>query len=59
MNQTVYCDLFLHADESCLVYRHEDAKERERNLNKNFSDVCNLLVDKKLSIHFWRRQNKM
>ena len=28
------------------------AQRRERNLNKNFSDVCNCFVDNKLSIHF-------
>ena len=40
MKQAVDCDLFLYADDSCLVYQHKDMKDIERNLNKNFSDVC-------------------
>ena len=34
------CDLFLYADDSCLVCRHKDVKKIERNLNKDFSDFC-------------------
>ena len=52
MKQAVDCDLFLYADDSCLVYQHKDVKETERNLNKNFSNVCDWFVDNKLSIHF-------
>ena len=52
MKQAVDCDLFLYIDDSCLVYQHKDAKEIEGNLNNNFSDVCDRLVDNKLSIHF-------
>ena len=51
------CDLFLYADDSCLIYQHKDVKEIERNLNKIFLDVCDWFVDNKLSIHFG--QNKM
>ena len=40
MKEAVACDLFLYADDFCLVYQHKDVKEIERNLNKNFSDVC-------------------
>ena len=31
--QAVDCDLFLYADDSCLLYQHKDVKEMERNLN--------------------------
>ena len=51
MKEAVNCDLFLYADDSSLDYQLKDVKERERNLNKNFSDVCNWFVDNKLSIH--------
>ena len=34
--QAVDCDLFLYADDSCLVYQYKDVKEIERNLNKFF-----------------------
>ena len=36
MFQTVDCDLFLYANDSCLVYQHRDVKEIEQQLNKNF-----------------------
>ena len=39
MPQAVDCELFLYADDSCLVYQHRDAKEIETKLNKNFSRV--------------------
>ena len=52
LKQAVDCDLFLYADDSCLVYQHKDVKEIGRNLNKNFSNVCDWFVDNKLSIHF-------
>ena len=52
MKQAVDCDLFLYADDSCLVYQHKDVQEIGRNLNKNFSNVCDWFVDNKLSIHF-------
>ena len=32
--------------------------ETERNLNKNFPDDCDWLVDKKLSIHFGEVETK-
>ena len=32
MMQAVPSDLFLYADDSCLVYQHKDVKEIERNL---------------------------
>ena len=58
LKQAVDCDLFLYADDSCLVYQHKDVKEIERNLNKNFSNVCDWFVDNKLSIHFGEGKTK-
>ena len=58
MKQAVDCDLFLYADDSCLVYQHKDVKEIERNLNKNFSNVRDWFVDNKLSIHFREDKGK-
>ena len=40
MTQAVNCDLFPYADDSCLVYQHNDVSKTEQNLNKNFSDIC-------------------
>ena len=58
LKQAVDCDLFLYADDSCLVYQHKDVKEIERNLNKNFSNVCDWFVDNKLSIYFGEDKTK-
>ena len=35
---------FLYADDSCLVYEHNDVSKIEQNLNKNFSNICNCFV---------------
>ena len=58
MKQAVDCDLFLYADDSFLVYQHKDVTEIERNLNKNFPNVCDWFVDNKLSIHFGEDKTK-
>ena len=58
MKQAVDCDLFLSADDSCLVYQHKDVKEIEKNLNKNFLNVFDWFVDNKLSIHFGEDKTK-
>ena len=36
MPQSVECDLYLYADDSCLVFQHKDVKEIEKQLNKDF-----------------------
>ena len=58
MPQAVDCELFLYADDSCLVYQHRDAKAIETKLNKKFSSVCDWFVDNKLSIHFGQDKTK-
>ena len=52
------CDLFVYADDSCLVYQHKDAIKIEQILNKNFSNICNWFVNSKLSIHFGEDKTK-
>ena len=51
MPQTVKCDLFPYADDACLTFQHENVKEVEDQLNLNFSSLCDLFIDNKLSIH--------
>ena len=58
MKQAVDCDLFLYADDSCLVYQHKDVRKIEQILNKNFSNICDWFVDNKLSIHFGEDKSK-
>ena len=52
MSQAVKCDLFLYADDSCLVFQHKYINEIEKQLNVDFSSICDWFVDNKLSIHF-------
>ena len=52
MSQAVRCDLLLYADDSCLLYQHKDVNEIEKQLSKDFSNICDWFVDNKLSIHF-------
>ena len=37
MHQAVKSELLLYADDTCLVFKHNDIKEIEIQLNKNFS----------------------
>ena len=37
MAQAVKCDLYLYADDSCLVYAGKDIKVIEKTLNENFN----------------------
>ena len=52
MSQAVKCNLFLYADDTCLVCQHKDINEIEKQLNKDFESSCGWFVDNKLSIHF-------
>ena len=58
MPQAVKCELLLYADDTCLIFRHNDIKEIEIQLNKNFSLICDWFVDNKLSIHFGEDKTK-
>ena len=44
MPQIVKSNLFLHGDDSCLMYQHRDVEEIEKQ------NVCDLFVDNKLSL---------
>ena len=52
MPQAVDCELWLYADDTCLVFQHKDIPKIEWALNKNFSMLCDWFVDNKLTIHF-------
>ena len=58
MPQFVKSNLFLYADDSCLMYQHRDVNEIEKQLNNNFKNVCDWFVDNKLSIHFGEDKTK-
>ena len=52
------CDLWLHADDTCILYSHENVKFIERNLNYDFKNLCEWFIDNKLSIHFGEDKTK-
>ena len=58
MSQAVTCDLYLYADDSCLVYTGKDLKVIEDTLSKNFNSLCDWFVENKLSIHFGEDKTK-
>ena len=59
MPQAFYkSNLFLYADDSCLMYQHRDVNEIKKQLSKDFENVCNWFVDNKLSIHFGKDKTK-
>ena len=51
MSQAVRFDLFLYADDTCLVCQHKDINEIEKQL-KVFESICDWFVDNKISFHF-------
>ena len=58
MPQAVKSNIFLHADDSCLMYQHRDVEEIEKQLSKDFENVCDWFNDNKLSIHFEQDKTK-
>ena len=58
MPQAVDCDLFLYADDTCLLFQHKDLEQINEELTKNFSNICDWFVDNKLSIHFGKDKTK-
>ena len=58
MPQAVDCDLFLYAEDTCLLFQHKDLERLKEELSKNFSNICDWFVDNKLSIHFGEDKTK-
>ena len=52
MPMAVKCNLFLYADDKCLVFQGKNVKDIEKQLNEDFVHICDWFVDNKLSIHF-------
>ena len=48
----------LYADNTYFIFQHKDMTDIETTLNKNFSMLCDWLVDNKLSIHFGKDKIK-
>ena len=58
MPQAVKSNLFLYADDSCLIYQHIDVEEIEKQLNKDFENICDWFIDNKLTIHLGEDKTK-
>ena len=51
MLMAVKCDLCLYADDTCLVFQSKNIKDIEKQLNEEFTNMCDWFVDNILSIH--------
>ena len=58
MPQAVTLTLLLYADDSWILYQHNDVVQIEKRLNEDFGNLCDWLVDNKLSIHFGEDKTK-
>ena len=58
MSQAVKCNLFLYADNTCLVCQHKDVNEIGEQLNKDFESICDWFDDNKLSMHLGNGKTK-
>ena len=56
--QAVASDSILYADDSCIVFQHENVTETEKQLLRDFSSLCDWFVDNKLSVHFGQDKTK-
>ena len=60
MLQAVKLNLFLYADDTCLVFQRKSIKEIENQLSEDFSNLCDLSIhiveDKTESILFVSKQ---
>ena len=56
--QAVASDLLFYADDTCIVVRHKSVIEIEKQLIRDFSNLCDWCVDNKLSKPFWQDKTK-
>ena len=48
----IKCNLFLYADDACLVFQNKMVDDIEKQLNKDFENMSYCFADFKLIIHF-------
>ena len=58
MPMAVKCNLFLYADDTCLVFQSKNVQDIKKQLNEDFANICDWFVDNKLSIHFGEDKTK-
>ena len=44
MPQAVRSSILLYADDSCILYQHKEGDETEKQLNKDFENICDWFV---------------
>ena len=54
----IKCDLFLFADDTCLVFQSKNAKNIEKQLNEDFANIWDWFVYNKLYTHFGEDKTK-
>ena len=52
MSMAVKCNLFLYVDDTCLVFQSKNVEDIGKQLNEDFTNICDLRFDNKLNIHF-------
>ena len=58
MVHAVNWELLLYADDTGLIFQHQDVNVIEQQLNRNFPNICHWILDSKLSIHFGEDKRK-
>ena len=58
MPQAVNSNLFIYADNSCLMFQHNEVEEIEKVLNNDFKNIGDWFADNKLSIYFGEGKTK-
>ena len=58
MPRAVISDSLLYADDTCIVFQHENVTEIEKQVLRDFSSLCDWFVDNKLSVHFGQDKTK-
>ena len=58
MTQAVEVNIFLYADDSCLVFQENDVIEIENQLHGDFKNICEWFLDNRLSINFGEDNSK-
>ena len=58
MPQVVKSNLFLYANDSCLDFQRKDVTKTEKQLNGDFTDICEWFIDNRLSVHFGEDKTK-
>ena len=56
--QAVVSDSLLYANDTCIVFQHENINEMEKQLLRDFSSLCDWCVDNKLSVYFGQDKAK-